>query len=157
MVKDKQKIILELMEKQELMLSEVYQIFAKKFPDYCDFWNELSKEEKDHASWIKGLFKFSENGEVLFHEDNVNVYSLDTFIDYLKGIVDKARMNGMSLRNALSTARDLEMALIEKKAFTHFDSVSDRMKTVLNTLEGKTKEHIDRVNEMVEKVKEETP
>jgi hypothetical protein len=151
MIKDYQKMIFDLMIAQELFISKLYSLFSVQFRDYYVFWNDLSKEEKQHADCLNGLIKFIELGEILFHEDNVNAIALNTFIEYIIKIIDRAEKGGMIFKEALSISKDVELSLIEKIAFTHFDSVSDRMKSVLNLLEEKTKNHIERISDMAAK------
>jgi hypothetical protein len=151
MVRDYQKIILELMIKQEMILSELYNLFSVQFPEYNKMWKELSNEEKEHADWIKRLSEYESGEEVLFHEDNVRTHTMKAFIEYVEKLFYKAKMGGLIFKEAVSAARDLEMSLIEKKAFTHFDALSDRMKKVLNMLEAKTKEHYERMRKLVAK------
>ena len=152
MLKDYQKKILHLMEKVELSISVLYEIFTEKFPDLTEFWMALSREEKEHAKWVRGLCKFEEQGEILFHEDKVRIQTLNTYIEHLEKLIEKAKSGTMTLKAALSAAKDLEMSLIEKNMFSHFDSQSERMEEVLKLLGKKTKEHSQKLQNMIQKL-----
>ena len=52
---------IEILAKNEEKLSELYQIYASKFPDYYDLWFGLAKEKEGHASWLRKLNNNSEN------------------------------------------------------------------------------------------------
>ena len=53
MIKDYQKRILELLEQLELEISNLYKLFAEKFPAHQELWNNLRNEEINHAVYIK--------------------------------------------------------------------------------------------------------
>lgn len=42
-------VILKAMKEHEHVLAHLYELYAGKFPEYKDFWNELSKEEVQYA------------------------------------------------------------------------------------------------------------
>jgi hypothetical protein len=44
MLQDYQVDIIDLYHKQELLLSELYQIFSEQFSDYRDFWLSISDD-----------------------------------------------------------------------------------------------------------------
>ena len=54
-LKPYQEKIIQQMIDQERLLSELYALFAKEFPQYSEFWTELSEEEKRHARLIAKL------------------------------------------------------------------------------------------------------
>jgi len=44
-LKDYQERLLELLEQLESGMSDLYKLFAEKFPKYADLWTSLSQQE----------------------------------------------------------------------------------------------------------------
>lgn len=138
------KIIRQMIE-QERLVSELYAMFAKDFPEYSDFWNELSEEEKKHAELIEKLGEAEKKGLVLFDEGKTRTYTLTTFIDHIEKQIQRARDKEFTIGAALSCANDIEQSLIEKEVFTRFDSVAEKAGVILNRLREDTKIHSEKL------------
>ncbi len=74
MLKDYQKKLLELWEQLELEISNLYRLFAQKFPAHSQLWNALSSDELNHAAYVKEMF-LAEAGKVFFNEKQQNLYN----------------------------------------------------------------------------------
>ncbi len=144
-LKEVQIEIIELLAKHERALSQLYKEYAKKFLDGKDFWSKLSAEEIGHANWILKLHSKIKEGSVYFKEDRFNKEAIKTSLRYLNNQLSKAQMQEMSLMKALSTARDLENGLIEKKFFEVFEGDSAELRQILLNLAAATKEHLSRI------------
>lgn len=146
-LKPYQEKIINQMITQERLLSEIYALFAKNFPQYSGFWTELSEEEKRHADLIEKLGEAEKKGLVFFDEGKTKTYTLSAFIDYLEKQSEKARNKEFGIAAAFSCALDLEQSLIEKEVFTRFDSVKEMNRSVLNKLRNETKNHIEKIRQ----------
>lgn len=132
---------------QERLLSELYALFAQEFPQYSGFWTELSEEEKKHAGLISKLEEAEKKGLVFFDEGKTKTYTLTTFISHLEKQCQKARNKEFGIAAAFSCALDLEQALIEKDAFSRFDSLTEKAAGVLNRLRAETKNHMEKIRQ----------
>lgn len=149
MLQKYQKEIITLMHKQELLLSELYRIFSKQFPDYAHFWKELANEEERHAQWINHLFELVEQDQILFEEGQVKTYTLQTFIEGLEKDVQRAIAKEFDFQEAVALTNNYETSLIEKKMFEKFVPANEEVKRVMKSLSSETKEHIRRSREMM--------
>ena len=148
-----EKIIKQLITQEE-MLSKLYGHFAQQFPEYSKFWNQLSKEENRHARLIQKLLDAAKKGKIIFDEGKITTYTLNAFISRLEQILQKAIKGEYDIKRALACAMDYENSLIEKNIFTHFDSLSDKVKSTLKILHSETTDHIEsirRVQQTVER------
>ena len=145
MLKPYQKKIIDGLVRQETLLAKLYTLFAEQFPEHAQAWSELAIEEKKHASWLQQLHDAGEKGIILFDEGKIKTYTMDTFINYLEGIIAKAESGELSLANAISHTIDLERSLLEKNTFSHFDSTSEKARSVLKRLTRETENHIERI------------
>lgn len=144
-LKENQIKVIEMLARNEEIVSQLYKAYAEKFPDHKDFWSQLAEEEIDHADWIHKLHFQIEEGSVYFNEDRFKMEAIQSFLDYLNDCLVKAQKEETSLINALSIAWDLENGLIEKKFFEVFEGDSAKLKHVLIDLADSTKDHRDRV------------
>lgn len=151
-LKPYQEKIIQQMIDQERLLSELYSLFAKEFPEYSAFWTELSEEEKRHVKLVEKLGEAEKKGMVLFDEGKVKTYTLSTFIAYLEKQLQRARDKEFSIAAAFSCAHDLEQSLIEKEVFTRFDSIKEMNRSVLNKLREDTKNHAEKLRQQRNKI-----
>ena len=147
-LKQKQVEVIEILAKHEEAAGQLYEEYAQRFPDYKDFWSTLTGDEMEHAVWIRGLHSQIEEGSVYFKEGRFKMEAIKNSLDYLKGRLTEAQKEEISLIKALSIARDIEKALIEKKFFEVFEGDSVELKEVLLNLEAATKEHMDRIEKV---------
>ncbi len=144
-IKPFQEKILQQLINQEALLSKLYSIFSKQFPQYNEFWEKLSKEEERHAKLIEKLLAATKTGKIFFDEGKIKTYTLTAFITRLEGIIEKAERGEFTYSSAFSYAVDYESSLIEKNVFSHFDSLSDKAKGTLKILQAETINHVERI------------
>ena len=113
--------VIELLAEYETMIGRLYKEYAQKFLDWKDFWSKLSAEERGHANWILELCSKIKEGFVFFKEDRFTKEAIKTSLKSLNNQLSEAQMQDISLIKALSTARDIENGLIEKKFFEIFE------------------------------------
>jgi len=56
-----EKILTQLID-QEVLLSKLYALYSNQFPQYKEFWENLSKEEARHAKLIERLSEATKTG-----------------------------------------------------------------------------------------------
>ena len=120
-------------------------MFNEQFSEHGEIWNDLVKEEKNHATWLKQLYDAREKSIVLFDEGETKTYTLKAYIEHLEGIITRAENQELTLAQAVSFTLDFERSLIEKNVFTLFDSTSEKARSVLKRLTNETKNHIRKI------------
>lgn len=133
-----QTVVVDLLARNEEAISELYEAYAYRFPDYEDLWTSLANDERKHASWIRNLSSYVEEGRF-------NIAAIQSFSKYLDCELAKAQDPNMLLINALSIAKYIEEALIERKYFESFEGDSVEVKHILRDLAIATEKHLDRV------------
>jgi len=146
--------ILEMLAKNEKLVSDLYKIYSEKFPGYEDFWLGLSVEETEHATWIYELNKKVKEGQVSFKKERFNLYAVENFRNYMKEMLTASQKQEITLESALSNSLNIESALLERKFFEVFESDAGEIKEVLNLLEVSTKKHLGRVKDAWNKIKQ---
>ncbi|MDK9705577.1 MAG: hypothetical protein OEL83_00885 [Desulforhopalus sp.] len=140
-----EKNIINLLVWQELLLANLYRLFAKQFPQYCQFFEDLSGDEQKHASWLKQLADSGERGFIVFTEGKVKTQDIDAYNNYLEKVILKTENGELTLAEAVRYAGEMERSLIERDVFSHFDSTSTKAKEILEKLVLETRRHINKI------------
>jgi len=148
MLKEHENKMIELYIEQERMLSLLYKKISICFPEKRIFWEGISRNETKHAGMIVALYNYVKNGDAIFVESKTRTYTLNSFIDYIKSIVQRLEENKLDSIQAISISIDLENSLIEKNVFNSFQGDADAAKLVLNRLKIETIEHRSRLANM---------
>ncbi|MEN6319325.1 MAG: hypothetical protein ABFD82_11290 [Syntrophaceae bacterium] len=141
MLKDYQERIIELLGQLELDMSNLYKLFADKFPKHKDLWLMMSQQEIVHAEHVKKLYSFAQGNKIIFDEKMTKTYTVKKVLEVIKDVHTKAETNKLTLLNALSMSRDLEESLIEKKFFDYFIETDPETKILINRIKEDTLEH----------------
>ena len=152
-LKEYQENILNLLIEHEEEIGKLYAVFAEKFQDYNQFWLELSKQEENHALWIKKLSEMAEKGEVFFDQKRFNFEAIKSSLAELKNDIMENKYGDISLIKALSVAYYYETALIERKFFEVFETDSAELKHTLISLSEETIKHQKQIKEALDKEK----
>ena len=145
--------LLEAMREHEQALAHLYELYAEKYPDYKDFWTELSLEENLHAAWLDKLWSEIENGSEDIIVERFPIGAVQRSTEYVKKLEDTANQPDFILVNALSTALRLEEALMENKFFEVCEGDSVKTKRTLNMLAQSTMEHCQKVRKLLQQLK----
>jgi len=148
---------LELMARHEEVIGELYAEYARMFPEQREFWSRLEAEEKGHAGWIRKLFPQVEDGVITFNDNRFNTKAITTSMRYVSGWVTSARNSVIQPIEALARALDIENALIEKNYLAIYETDNLEMKQVFSALQEGTKQHRERISDLLKEIKKEVP
>ena len=146
-------MLLGAMKEHELVIGQLYKVYARLFPEYCDFWNDLSNEEELHAQAIDVLNDNIKNSEVDFMVDRFPIAAIETSIKYIRQLIERAKQPDLPLVTALSLAVDIEKSLLENRYFEIFEGDSPKTKHALTLLESGTQKHLKIVQQMLQNLK----
>ena len=116
----------------ELMVSELYTVFYKNFPEDADFWWRLVLEEKNHAALFRSGVE-SDEIYLKFPEDLVlqEIATLDKENQILEKMIDDFNLLPPTREEAFNIALSLENEAVE----IHFQQF----------MEGDNKSSIDKI------------
>ena len=137
---------IELLIENEELVSKLYTIYAKKFPEEKEFWLEKAAEEDVHAELLKGVRPIMQETPSFFQEDRFSMEAIELSIAFVKDLIQKAENS--SLINALSMARDIEHSLIERNFFKVMPRDSIPLKNAFIKIEQDTKKHREEIQEL---------
>jgi rubrerythrin len=134
--------------------AEVYRMFGSMLPEARDFWDELAREEENHAAILAVGRGFQKAGKLT--EEVVPVAfpmaNIQGTIDLAREIKAKARDREISMEEALGMALSLEETLCE----SYFEEVrtnkgDSRFAAALQRLLIHTRSHMEKIREVISK------
>ena len=145
--------LLDVLSQHEQVIARLYEVYAQRFPECGDFWMELSREEIQHADWIRGLQAKVQNSHDCFVVNRFPIGAVQHSIAYVERLVNQAGEPNFLLINAVSTALYLEKALIENKYFEVFSGDGAETKRILSALAHSTQDHYQRLHGLWEELR----
>jgi len=149
-MKEVEPDVLEMLIGHELAIKQLYEVFAAKFKNRQEFWQSLARDEQGHADRLASLRSESTVNRWLLHESRLRPNAIKSSIGYVGRQVARVREGNFSLLQALSVARDLEDALLEKHFSKLSDSTSERFRLILMDLATETERHRKVLVEAIE-------
>ena len=141
------KIIL-LLTQQELLIAELYRFFSSLYPDTRTFWDDLAREEMEHATWVEYFHTKAQSAEVEFQEDQIKTYTVESFVKYLQDSIAKVKEKAPTQQAAFALAAGIENSLLVKKIFDRFQSSDKELGMLLRKLREGMQEHRKRIEKM---------
>ncbi len=141
--------LVEMLARNEEAVAGLYRAYAFQFSKYRDFWTHLADEEIEHADLIRHLSAEAGKGSLRINEKRFQKKALQTYLNYLKGELEKAQEPALPLGYALSTTLYIEESLLENRFFEIFEGDSEDLKKVLRHQDTDEKKHLDKVRRMV--------
>ena len=142
-------LILDLFELNELKISKLYRIYSQKLPERKVFWEQLSKEEIQHAIEIRNAYSGKED---VFEDNNFARGAIKYVADFVQDGIEQAKENDLSHMEALEIALRVEQSFLEQKCFEIFIPNQKTVKEVLQKLNKETQDHIERLRKELKKV-----
>jgi hypothetical protein len=150
---DYQNTFLELLENLELDISNLYKLFAQKFPAHKQLWEELGDDEVQHASYIKKLASFVQQRLVLLDEKTTKSLTIKIVSDGIKSTYQQTQDNKLTSVNALAYSLSLEDSILEKKFYDYFTTHDQGVAYIINKIKRETSQHYQKVKNALEEEK----
>ncbi|MBD3178693.1 MAG: hypothetical protein GF417_03325 [Candidatus Latescibacteria bacterium] len=146
--------IVDLLVQHELAVGELYHKFSGRYRYHADFWEKLSSDEKKHADWLGRLREKSVINRWLLESAGLKEPALRASISYVRDQERKAEKVHLNIIQALSIARDLENALLEKQFDRTRDIAPAKYRALFTRLAEETEKHRDSITGLLKILKE---
>jgi len=140
-MKENEPDILEMLIRNELVIMELYELFAVMFPERRDFWAGLANEERGHADFLGSLRSREDLREWFATSSRLKPQAVKISIEFVEKQIAWARERKFSLIEALSLSRDLEAALVEKQFGVMSRRAPGEIRVVMEKLAADTERH----------------
>jgi hypothetical protein len=133
--------VLELLINHELAIKHLYETFSTAFTERESLWQNLASEEQGHADSLGTLRSEANIESWLLHNSPIRLQAIKSSIGYVESQITRTREGKFTLMQALSIARDLENALLERQFSKLSDSAPPKIRAVLLDLAVETEKH----------------
>lgn len=133
--------ILELLIRHEAELGVLYGLFGDRFPTHADFWRGIARDERRHAEWLDSVHSLPAVRNWFLSRSQVKSAAILSSINFVKTQMDRLKRGQVSLVEALSVARDLENAVLEKQLSKLGGPVPPEVRSILMGLIAETEQH----------------
>lgn len=155
-MRDEKPGILELLIEHELAIKELYASFAALFSAQAGFWQELAEQEQGHADRLEEVRIDAQARQWVPYDFSIRAEAIRMSNGFVREQIALAEKGNFTPLQALSLARDLENALLEKQLTKLKSSAPREIRPVLAILANETDRHRRNIEAMfaAEKQKE---
>ncbi len=146
---------LEMLAVHEEVIGELYETYAKLFPERKEFWQHLAGEERGHAAWLRSMQSRVEDGAITFNEDRFVIKAIQTSVNFIRQWITNA--SSQDILNALAVAFDIENGLIDRDFFKVYETDDDELRKIFNSLTEATRKHRNMIASVLEEVRDGMP
>lgn len=142
--------LMGLLAGHELALARLYEVCSDVFPDKRDLWRGLAMEERGHAETLERLRSDPDVVRWSLHDSNLKPQAVRSSTAYVDTQLRRVQEGSVGALRALSIAKDLEDALVEKQ-FAKLDPTAfPRSAPVLEAFIADIQRHRSTIAEAIE-------
>jgi hypothetical protein len=145
--------VIDLLGTQEYKIALLYKEFSERFPIYKDMWSELVKDELEHQRLILSFKKYLDEGKIFFNGMMLRVENIKEHIQFIEDVIDKTLTEGLTLKEAVKTALEIEGSMIDQDFFIFFTGDAKILNAGLQTLTNETNKHYNTLRDAAERLK----
>ena len=124
----------ELLEETVSLTGQLYSRYSEQFSDQNGFWSDLSSAKAEHISLLRSLRAKIYAGKVNSNGMRFNKRAMQTFNEYVKGLLSGLSTQESFMKHALEAACYLEWASMEQGFFKSRKKDPEELKEVLKGL-----------------------
>lgn len=123
-----------LLEYNEL-LTQLYQLCNRRFPDHKNLWQKLFTEKRSHIKWVNSLQPKVDAGTIGIDPVSFKVEAMRLLMQSIQTKMDDLKSNPIAFQPTLVFVRDIEDGMLEKNFFSIFQGDLPEFKNKKLTLE----------------------
>ena len=140
--------ILKMLADNERAVSEIYRIYADRYPKHRELWTEMAKEEIQHARLIEELSK-RDDLHISKTKERFTPKVFNISFQYLEEKTIQAQQETLSFKETLSIALDIETGMLERGYFNIFEGDSPEFQRTLGALDRSTQKHCNKIRTLL--------
>ena len=148
-MRESQSSIIDALAECEEQIGALYEEFSKSVQDSRSFWENLAREENQHAALLRTLKKNLAKGSIFFNLGHFSDERLGAMTTLVNAELTLARCHNTNHARALETAVKIEDWLLESKFYDFVTSDSQEFQIIARKLSGDTQRHINLIQNAV--------
>ncbi len=137
--------LLEFVEKFEQRLSDLYSIFAKRFPRYEDFWLGLAHEESVHAKWVRAVAEHVKQKSVVLNVDSAIESAILKEVKEVEDLIARHESVAENVDQAFEISLRFELSVVENRFYDYLKSLDADVQRLFEDMTSKTRMHVVRL------------
>jgi rubrerythrin len=142
--------LLELLAENEEAIGRLYTTYANIFPKKRAFWLDLASEESNHARMLRSLRDLPLPLQTSIPVSDIKDL-LKVSFDYIAGKQTQAQNGRLKIKEAVTTALELETSMLERGSFEFLNGRSTELSKLSEALTSETKNHCERIRKELER------
>ena len=134
-----------LLAEHEAALADYYDTLANVLETHADFWRTLAKEELAHKQLIVNIDEKLKSGVYRFKRPKFITHGILESLAWIAILKQNVKTKGISMREALKRALELESGMLEANFFAIIDDEDEGMREMLESQKTFTRAHIQRI------------
>jgi hypothetical protein len=144
--------ILDVLRDIELSVAQLYRGFSSSFPPDRVLWEDLARDEVNHAAMVEELKNALLKNGSPFELGQVNIFTLATFRTGIEGYLHRLERGELQRRHAFFIARDFENTLIENGFYYAVVSENKDYQTIQGKIQKETLAHLQRLENYIQTI-----
>lgn len=142
-----------LLAEHEQAAADLYASLADLIESSSTFWTAMAKEELHHRRLIEGVEEKFHSGEWRFKRPRFLTSTILHSVESVGARQKDVEKNGISMRDALKLALELESTMVECRFFEVLDGDTAEMMSVLESLAADSRAHLQRLQSEASRLK----
>ena len=131
-----------LLAELEESLADLYRLYAEIIPSAADFWRRMVVEKESHITLVQNIGEQFQNGEWHFHRPTFTTGAVADSCHHVHAMAERARRNGVSMRDALRYALEVERGKIESDFHQIVAADTSETIEIIESMRGFTHTHV---------------
>lgn len=138
------KQLLVAMERHEAAIGFFYSLCCRKFPGSASLWEMLSREEADHALWVRALGRRMPDRDLPAIDAGLTE-KIAKEIRWIQAKLPQMERGVIDENEAVAIALRLEETIAERELSRLLPVSDPRLRQVSDALEARSREHRERI------------
>lgn len=144
-IPDELSRFLTALETHEAAVGFFYSLCARKFYLSASLWEMLSREEADHAQWVRALARRRFEVAAELNPPAGLLQRVEHEIAWVRARLSSLESGKMTETDAVTIALKLEETIAERELATLLGPVAPRLSKLTDALESRSREHRERI------------
>lgn len=141
--------ILDALRQIELVVAELYKRFSRSFVQDRVLWENLSRDEENHAVLVDELKRTLLKNGSPFELGKISLVALSTYRQGVEIQLNRLGRGELRRQNAFFIARDFEKTLIERRFYDSIHSQNPEYRQIQENIRRETETHLQKLENTI--------